>query len=96
VSTKTGVDRVIENLKQKQCRFPVSRADLREKYHVTNDETIGELARRGLLVESELWDGSLPQSVSIRFYLWFNFFAPPRLCFEKCSRLSFAVHRCRR
>jgi len=58
---KTGVDRVIENLKKKRCRFPVSRADLCEKYHVTNDETIRELARRGLLVESELWDGSLPQ-----------------------------------
>jgi hypothetical protein len=58
---KTGVDRVIENLKQKRCRLPVSRADLCEKYHVTKNETIRELARRGLLVEAELWDGSLPQ-----------------------------------
>jgi hypothetical protein len=59
---KTGVDLVIEKLKQKRCRFPVSRAELLDKYQgIAGEPTVRELARRGLLVDSELWDGSLPR-----------------------------------
>ena len=59
-SLKTGVDRVIEKLKQQHCRFPIRHDELLDKCEGrVGDSTVRELARRGMLVESELWDGSL-------------------------------------
>lgn len=57
---QTYCNGLVELLRKDGWEFPVSRRDLIRNFKGVSDATIRELARRRLLVCSEMWDGSLP------------------------------------
>jgi hypothetical protein len=55
-----AIERIIAQLRRKGCRFPISRRELSLKYHgLAGPATFRELVRRGMILCSEAWDGSL-------------------------------------
>ncbi|MBI5687334.1 MAG: hypothetical protein HZC54_19850 [Verrucomicrobia bacterium] len=58
----TSIEGKIEWLRKKGCQFPITRTELHTTYgHGFGDGMIREMARRGMLVLGEAWDGSLPR-----------------------------------